>query len=71
LLGMPLPPCCRFHPAEIEVPRLRAARNNDTEGGKLLRPNDFNPQEPLEAQVHKLRTVMIRSVLLGRTAKLF
>jgi ERCC4-related helicase len=28
---------------------------------KLLRPSDFNPQEPLEAQVHKLRTVMIRN----------
>ena len=28
---------------------------------KLLRPSEFNPQEPLEAQVHKLRTVMIRN----------
>ena len=28
---------------------------------KLLRPGDFNPQEPLEAQVQKLRTVMIRN----------
>ena len=28
---------------------------------KLLRPNEFNPQEPLEAQVQKLRTVMIRN----------
>jgi superfamily II DNA or RNA helicase len=28
---------------------------------KLLRPHDFNPQEPLEAQVHKLRSVMIRN----------
>ena len=28
---------------------------------KLLKPGDFNPQEPLEAQVHKLRTVMIRN----------
>jgi SNF2 family DNA or RNA helicase len=28
---------------------------------KLLRPNDFNPQEPLEAQVQKLRSVMIRN----------
>lgn len=28
---------------------------------KLLRPSDFNPQEPLETQVDKLRTVMIRN----------
>ena len=28
---------------------------------KLLRPDDFNPTEPLETQVRKLRTVMIRN----------
>ncbi len=28
---------------------------------KLLRPDDFDPQETLEAQVRKLRTVMIRN----------
>jgi superfamily II DNA or RNA helicase len=28
---------------------------------KLLKPGDFNPQDPLETQVHKLRTVMIRN----------
>ena len=28
---------------------------------KLLRPNDFDPEEPLEEQVEKLRTVMIRN----------
>lgn len=28
---------------------------------KLLRPQDFDPQEPLEEQVEKLRTVMIRN----------
>jgi superfamily II DNA or RNA helicase len=28
---------------------------------KLLRPSEFNPQESLEAQVQKLRTVMIRN----------
>lgn len=28
---------------------------------KLLRPSDFNPNEPLEAQVTKLRSVMIRN----------
>jgi ERCC4-related helicase len=28
---------------------------------KLLRPRDFNPQEPLETQVDKLRMVMIRN----------
>jgi superfamily II DNA or RNA helicase len=28
---------------------------------KLLRPDDFDPQEPLEDQVRKLRTVMIRN----------
>jgi len=28
---------------------------------KLLRPNDFNPVEPLESQVAQLRTVMIRN----------
>jgi hypothetical protein len=28
---------------------------------RLLRPNDFSPQEPLEVQLHKLRTVMIRN----------
>ena len=28
---------------------------------KLLRPEDFNPEQPLEEQVEKLRTVMIRN----------
>ena len=28
---------------------------------KLLRPDDFNPEQPLEEQVEKLRTVMIRN----------
>jgi SNF2 family DNA or RNA helicase len=28
---------------------------------KLLRPDDFDPQESLEAQVHKLQSVMIRN----------
>lgn len=28
---------------------------------KLLRPDDFNPQDSLEAQIEKLRTVMIRN----------
>ena len=28
---------------------------------KLLRPDDFNPEQPLEEQVDKLRTVMIRN----------
>ncbi|WP_294540251.1 DEAD/DEAH box helicase [uncultured Rhodoblastus sp.] len=28
---------------------------------KLLHPSEFNPQEPLESQVHKLRNVMIRN----------
>lgn len=28
---------------------------------KLLRPEDFDPRESLEAQVHKLRNVMIRN----------
>lgn len=28
---------------------------------KLLRPDEFDPQEPLEAQVRKLRSVMIRN----------
>jgi superfamily II DNA or RNA helicase len=28
---------------------------------KLLRPDDFDPKEPLENQIHKLRSVMIRN----------
>ena len=28
---------------------------------KLLRPEDFDPEQPLEAQIEKLRTVMIRN----------
>ena len=28
---------------------------------KLLRPEDFDPEQPLEEQLHKLRTVMIRN----------
>ena len=28
---------------------------------KLLRPDDFNPEQPLEEQLEKLRTVMIRN----------